>query len=71
MKVSSESNFDKLIFRIDGIELADWSGEMDWAGVSYTVSPGTHVFEWTYEKDGSVSEGRDTAWIDDIIFPVE
>ena len=29
LKVSSESNFDKLIFRIDGIELADWSGEMD------------------------------------------
>ncbi|MCH8216068.1 MAG: hypothetical protein IH892_04775 [Planctomycetes bacterium] len=71
LKVSSESNFDKLIFRIDGIELADWSGEMDWTEVSYTVSPGTHVFKWTYEKDGSVSEGRDTAWIDDIIFPVE
>ncbi|MCK4856848.1 MAG: hypothetical protein KAT58_02665 [candidate division Zixibacteria bacterium] len=71
LKVSSESNFDKLIFRIDGIELADWSGEMDWTEVSYTVPPGTHVFKWTYEKDGSVSEGRDTAWIDDIIFPVE
>ena len=70
-KVSSESNFDKLIFRIDGVELANWSGELDWTEVSYMVSPGTHIFEWAYEKDGSVSEGRDTAWIDDIIFPVE
>ncbi|UCC98477.1 MAG: hypothetical protein JSW66_01020 [Phycisphaerales bacterium] len=70
-KVSSESGFDSLRFSIDGVEQDEWSGEEDWAEVSFPVTEGERTFEWTYSKDGSVSEGRDTAWIDDIVFPVE
>jgi len=65
-KVSSESGFDKLKFYIDAVEKGAWSGDQDWSEVSFPVDEGIRTFEWTYSKDGSVSEGEDTAWIDDI-----
>ena len=70
-KVSSESDFDYLEFYIDGVLEGMWSGEEDWAEVSFPVSAGKRTFKWTYSKDSSVSEGDDTAWIDDIVFPVD
>ena len=70
VKVSSERSWDELFFSIDGDEKGNWSGESDWAQVSFPVTAGTHTFEWLYEKDGSVSDGDDTAWIDDVSFPI-
>ena len=70
-KVSSESGYDYLKFYIDGVEKGNWSGEEDWAEESFPVAEGTRTFEWTYSKDGSMSEGEDTAWIDDIEFTIE
>ena len=70
-KVSSESGFDHLEFYIDGILERRWSGEDDWTEVSFPVIAGERTFEWKYSKDGSVSNGFDTAWIDDIVFPVD
>ena len=70
-KVSSESGYDCLTFYIDGSEKGDWSGEKDWAEESFSVTAGTRTFRWIYSKDGSVSQGDDTAWIDDIVFPVK
>jgi hypothetical protein len=52
------------------VEKGAWSGEEDWSEVSFPVDEGIRTFEWTYSKDGSDSEGDDTAWIDDIVFPV-
>ncbi len=69
-KVSSESRCDYLKFYIDGVEKGEWSGEQDWAEASFPVTAGTRTFEWTYSKDGSESDGEDTAWIDDIVFPI-
>ena len=69
-KIYSEEGCDYLTFYIDGVEKDTWSGEEDWAEVSFPVTAGTRTFEWTYSKDGSASEGDDTAWIDDIVFPV-
>ena len=69
-KVSSESDYDHLEFYIDSVEMDKWSGEEDWAEVSFHVEGGKRTFEWTYSKDGSESGGDDTAWIDDIVFPV-
>jgi hypothetical protein len=69
-KVSSEPVFDLLMFSIDGVEKGRWSGDQDWAAVSFPVAVGTHVFEWVYAKDRSSSRGSDAAWIDDITFPV-
>lgn len=68
-KVSSESGWDYLRFFIDGVEQGNWSGEVDWSFESFDIINGQHVFEWKYSKDGSVSNGNDCAWIDDIVFP--
>jgi hypothetical protein len=68
-KVSSEATYDKLTFYIDGTAQANWAGEVSWSQVSYSVSPGTHIFKWTYSKDGGVTTGSDAAWVDLISFP--
>jgi predicted neuraminidase len=67
-KVSSEFEYDFLCFHVDGLELGAWSGEQDWGQFTYPVMAGSHTFTWTYEKDFSVSEGSDAAWIDDVVF---
>ena len=68
-KVSSESNYDKLHFYIDGTEKNNWSGEVAWTQASYALTPGTHELKWEYTKDVSVSSGSDCAWIDNVSFP--
>ncbi len=70
-RVSSESSFDYLRFKIDGVEQASWSGEVSWntTALSYPVSAGTHTYRWEYTKDSSLSIGMDAVWIDDITFP--
>ena len=68
-KVSSSPNNDFLIFKIDGSQLGQWSGNIDWSSVSYPVSEGQHTFSWIFQKDGWDSQGEDCAWIDFIIFP--
>ncbi len=68
-KVSSESGYDFLKFYLDGEEVSAWSGEVDWTEFSTEIPAGIHTFKWSYEKDGSVSNGSDCGWIDYIIFP--
>ena len=69
-KVSSELNYDYLRFYIDDAEQDNWSGSGSWSSVaeSYTTDSGNHTYKWCYTKDGSVSSGADTAYIDDITF---
>ena len=68
-KVSSENNFDKLHFYMDGQEKGVWSGTVDWTEFTQPVTVGNHTFKWSYTKDYSMSSGSDCAWIDDIKFP--
>jgi len=68
-KVSSELNFDILNFYIDNKIVGQWSGELDWAKVSFAVSQGNHLFKWVYQKDMSGFKGADRAWVDYIVFP--
>ena len=70
-KVSSEANYDFLRFSIDGVQQAQWSGNQDWAEVSYPVTSGTHTFTWRYFKDVNTVAGTDKAYVDDICFPNE
>lgn len=68
-KVSSESNYDKLYFKVDGSERANWSGNISWTRAAFTLTPGSHELRWEYTKDGSVSSGDDCAWIDYVVLP--
>jgi methionine-rich copper-binding protein CopC len=69
-KVSSENCCDGLSFQVDGgTDLLGFvDGEVDWTFFSTTVAAGAHTLSWTYLKDSSVSNGSDTAWIDDLSF---
>lgn len=69
-KVSSESGWDYLRFYVDDAMIGEWSGEIDWSGYSYQIEQGQHTLKWRYEKDESVSEGDDLAWIDNVVIPV-
>jgi hypothetical protein len=63
---STESTYDSLEFYIDGALQDDWDGTNDWAEAAYPLTAGIHVLRWRYEKDGSLSSGSDTVWVDDI-----
>ncbi len=68
-KVSSESSYDKLHFIADGTEVTNISGERSWVTFTRTfTTDGSHTLEWKYDKDGSVSEGSDCGWIDDVVW---
>jgi len=68
-KVNSESNWDYLKFYLDGTFIQEISGTVGWTQVTINVSAGLRTFKWEYYKDGSITTGADTGWIDDITFP--
>jgi hypothetical protein len=65
----TEYSYDFLEFRMDGLLLLSASGYWAWQFDSFPVTAGYHAFEWRYSKDGSVSDGADTVWLDDIQMP--
>lgn len=69
-RTSSESNYDAVVFYIDGVQKGRWSGiSSEWKLATYPVTAGERTFKWTYLKDGSASAGDDCARIDNINFP--
>jgi hypothetical protein len=67
-KVSSETNYDHLIFKLNDVEIFRKSGEIPWTKKAVGVPAGINKMEWLYKKDGSVSAGNDCAMIDLIDF---
>jgi hypothetical protein len=54
-KVSSEKNYDFLIFRANGIQMFTASGETDWTQRYVRLNEGINVLEWIYRKDDTFS----------------
>lgn len=70
-KTSSESQYDKFIFTIDGVQRGDaWWGESQWIQRTHNVVAGHHTLRWRYVKDDSGSAGSDCIWIDDVRLPL-
>jgi len=67
-KVSSEPNYDYLVFNLNDREVLKYSGETSWEKFKIAVPAGFNLMEWIYKKDNSVSQGADGAWIDQIDF---
>ena len=67
-KVSCQNaeNTDCLALFVDRNLVTTWYGEMDWTTYTYPVSAGEHELTWVYNKDDSISEGEDTAYLDDV-----
>ena len=51
---------------VDQVPAGVWYGEVDWTTFSFPVSTGEHQLTWVYNKDASISEGEDTAYLDDV-----
>lgn len=66
-KCSTETSFDKLEFKIDGVQQVQISGTVGWSQVSFAASAGSRTFTWRYFKDGSVSVGDDHGKVDQIV----
>jgi len=65
-KVSSEENYDRLTFWINGKPMRHLSGEKTWQEVRLPLVDGEHSLRWTYQKDENLSDGLDKAWLDYI-----
>lgn len=70
-RISSEANWDRGYFYIDGTQLLECSGESGWEEHRYAITEGEHVFRWTYIKDAINDEGDDCFYVDNICFFVE
>ncbi|MFN4255986.1 MAG: C25 family peptidase C-terminal domain-containing protein, partial [Saprospiraceae bacterium] len=68
-RVMSEADYDFLHFMVDDQILESWSGQEDWAEVSFPISAGLHKLTWSYEKDEFGTDNPDKAWVDNIILP--
>ncbi len=67
-KVSSEQNYDKLGFYVNGNQYGQLiSGNTNWATITYTANTtGIYTFAWTYVKDYSVDSNNDYAYVDNV-----
>jgi subtilisin family serine protease len=70
-RVSSEASWDFLEFYVDGVRRERWSGEVDWTRYSFAITAGQHTLEWRYTKDAANSLGLDTAFLDNVILPLD
>lgn len=67
-KVSSEQSFDFLQVFSNGSLIASISGEVDWNFRELAIPAGGARILFKYAKDGSVIQGADAAWVDQIHF---
>lgn len=66
-KVSSEADFDFFRVLVDAVAVLEASGEVDWTFLELDVT-GASTVTLRYDKDISLSEGADRAWVDDLTF---
>lgn len=66
--VNSETGYDKLSAKLDGVDVFDpVSGDVsDNASIDY-IEEGLHTLVFTYSKDGSASNGNDQATVTNIV----
>jgi len=67
VKLSSESCCDRFSLVVDGTEILN-SHSLEWQALSVNLSHGQHIIEFRYQKDGSVSTGDDSVWLDNLTF---
>ena len=67
--VSSETNWDFLVFLLDGQTNASLSGQVAWRWQTVFVPAGDHTLRWAYSKDPfCCSSGQDAGWLDQVTF---
>lgn len=68
--VSSETNFDSLLFYANGVLIDAISGTGGgWRQITHLLDPlVATTLRWEYRKDGSAVQGQDRAWLDQVVF---
>ncbi|NCG19957.1 MAG: hypothetical protein GWP91_13190 [Rhodobacterales bacterium] len=61
---STESNYDYLRVFVDGVQVMNRAGSWVWTNEVIPMGVGVHDVVFEYDKDGSVSDGDDTVYID-------
>lgn len=69
-KVSSEAGYDLAQFSLGEVGQVAISGEVDWQQRTFSFPAGPQILRWAYLKDGSVREGADRAWLDEVRFEI-
>lgn len=70
-KASSEPQYDRMLFYIDGAKrMENWGTSNYWRHYAFPLTAGTHTLLWRYVKDESNQAGEDCVWIDDIRLPM-
>lgn len=67
-RVSSEANYDKGNFYIDGKLMSTISGNKEWGYIEFFISAGKHTYRWEYAKDSLTNTGSDSYYVDNISF---
>jgi len=67
-RVSSEFEGDVLSFQVTNHSLEISGQSADWHREVVNVPPGPQTLTWQYSKNGSLSVGADTGWIDGVTF---
>ena len=67
-KVSSEKNYDFLVFKLNDVEILKKSGEIPWEEKAVYVPEGFNKMEWIFSMDATTLGGSNCAWIDLIDF---
>ena len=67
-RVSSEANYDKGNFYIDGELMSTISGNKEWGYIEFFISAGKHTYRWEYAKDSLTNTGSDSYYVDNISF---
>lgn len=70
-KTESEPGNDRLTFMVDSEVKATISGFTEWQNPSVLVPAGSHIVTWTYQKNGSVSLGADTGYLDAVVITTD
>lgn len=66
---SEYDNWDYLVFKVDGVEVARIDGDSGWKQKTVKIkSDAAHALTWTYCKDDMQDEGdwEDCAWVDQV-----
>ncbi|MES2211411.1 MAG: hypothetical protein V4515_14705 [Chloroflexota bacterium] len=66
-RVSSEADFDFFTVLIDGVQVLQASGEVDWTHTRFPVAGATTI-AFDYTKDPNTVGGDDAAYIDELTF---
>ena len=67
-KASTEAGFDRMYFTVNGSNVTNLTGEVNWRQQTATIPSGRQMLRWEYRKDGSGTGGQDRGWLDQFTY---